>query len=83
MLAGSSMLPLILVGLNESFYGAVVGLLRIVREETGRQFAQPPVIAQALTADALSVAWLIATVTVCLVLVPRALSHTRAPSTTA
>jgi hypothetical protein len=81
MLAGYSPPSPILVGLNESLYGVVIGLLHMVREVTGRQFAQPPVIAQALTANALSVAWLIATVTVCLVLFPGALSHTRSPST--
>ena len=81
MLIGCSLPPAILVCPNESLYRAVVGPFHINIEETGRQFASLPVIAQAVTANAFSVAWLIGTVTVCLVLLPVALSHTRSPST--
>jgi len=65
----------LLIGLNKSIDGTIIGSLHIIREKACRQFTQLPMIGNALTANALPAAWFVGTVATGFVLLNAALSH--------
>jgi len=69
----------LLIGLNKSLDGTIIGPLHILREKACRQFTRLPMIGNALTANALPAAWFVGTVATGFVLLNAALFHIQSP----